>query len=75
MTTTFKDDFIDRIKAEGKAEGKADTVLRILAARGFDVPGPVRDRVLSCADLAQLDQWAETAVTAASLDDIFAADR
>jgi hypothetical protein len=71
MTTTFKDDFVDRIKAEGKA----GTVLRILAARGFEVPGSVRDLVLSCTDLAKLDQWAETAVTAASLEDIFAGDR
>jgi hypothetical protein len=75
MTTTFKDDFIDRIKAEGRAEGKADTVLRILTARGFNIPGLVRDRVLSCSDLAQLDRWADTAVTAASLEDIFAGDQ
>jgi hypothetical protein len=79
MTSTFKDDFIDRIKAEGRAEGraegKADTVLRILTARGFNVPGLVRDRVLSCSDLAQLDRWAEFAVTAVSLEEIFAGDR
>jgi hypothetical protein len=29
---------------------------------------------LSCTDLAQLDQWAETAVTAASRRDIFRDD-
>jgi len=79
MTTTFKDDFIDRIKAsgraEGKAEGKADMVLRVLAARGFEVPGSIRDQVLSCTDLGQLDRWAEIAVTAAALDDVFADDQ
>ncbi|HYZ53890.1 MAG TPA: hypothetical protein VE733_10405 [Streptosporangiaceae bacterium] len=75
MTTVFKDDFVDRIKAEGKAEGEATMVLRILAARGFDVPGPVRERVLSCTDPAQLEKWGETAVTATSLGDVFADDQ
>ena len=99
MTTTFKDDFIDRYKAEGRTEGKAegraegeakgraegeakgkaegeakgkaDMLLRILAARGFDIPGPVREQVRSCTDLGQLETWGEQAVTATSLEDIF----
>jgi predicted transposase YdaD len=87
MTTTFKDDFIDRYKAEGRAEGKAEgeakgkaegeakgkagMLLRILAARGFDIPGPIRERVLSCTDLGQLETWGEQAVTATSLEDVF----
>ena len=87
MTTTFKDDFIDRYKAEGKAEGRAEgeakgraegeakgkagMLLRILAARGFDIPGPIRERVLSCTDLGQLETWGEQAVTATSLEDVF----
>jgi hypothetical protein len=79
MTTTFKDDFIDRYKAEGKAEGRAEgeakgkagMLLRILAARGFDIPGPVREQVLSCTDLDQLETWGEQAVSATSLEDIF----
>lgn len=49
-------------------------MLRILAARGFDVPASVRDQVLSCANLERLDQWAETAVNAASLNDVFRND-
>ena len=87
MTTMFKDEFVDRIKAEGKAEGRAEgkaegrvqgaarMVLRILGARGFDVPGPVRDRVLSCTDPGQLEDWGGKAVTAASLEDVFADDQ
>ena len=87
MTTMFKDEFIDRIKAEGRAEGKAEgrsegeargkasMVLRILAARGFDVPGSVRERVLSCADPGQLEDWGDKAVTADSLGQVFADDQ
>jgi hypothetical protein len=71
MTTTFKDDFIDRYKAEGAA----GMVLRILAARGIEVPGPVRERVRSCTDLGQLETWADKAATAASLQDVFTGDQ
>lgn len=103
MATVFKDDFIDRIKAEGIAEGKAEgvaqgkaegvaqgkaegvaqgraegvaqgkasMVLRILAARGFDVPGPVRHTVMSCTNGDQLDRWGEAAATARSIEDVF----
>jgi len=83
MTTAFKDDFLDRFldraeakgraegEARGRAEGEAGMLLRVLAARGFEVPGPVRERVLSCTDLSQLESWGDRAVTAASLDDVF----
>ena len=75
MTTTFKDEFIDRIKAEGKAEGKAEStaamLLRLLAVQGLKVPAPVRDRVLSCTDLGQLEAWADKAMTASTLRDVF----
>ena len=75
MSLTFKDEFIDRIKAEGKAEGKAESaaaiLLKMLAARGVKVPAPVRDRVLSCTDLSQLDAWVDSAMTASTLRDVF----
>jgi hypothetical protein len=86
MTTAFKDDFVERYKEEGRAEGRAEALaaldrvkaegeagmlLRVLAARGFNVPGPVRARVLSCTDLGQLESWGDKAVTASSLDDVF----
>jgi hypothetical protein len=86
MATAFKDDFIERYKAEGRAEGvaqgkaegaaqgKASMVLRILAARGFDIPAKTRDAVMSCTDLGQLDRWGEAAATAAALSDIFNGD-
>jgi hypothetical protein len=87
MTIAFKDDFIDRIKAEGKAEGRtegkaegrtegkaegrAEMLLQVLRARGFEVPDAVRDQVLSCTDLAQLQAWGSRAATASSLEDVF----
>ncbi len=83
MAITFKDEFIDRIKAEGKAEGIAEgkaegkaestaaMLLRLLAVQGLKVPAPVRDRVLSCTDLGQLEAWADKAMTARTLEDVF----
>jgi hypothetical protein len=73
MTTVFEDDFVERYIAKGRAEGEAGMLLRVLAARGFEVPGPVRERVLSCTDLSQLESWGDRAATAASLDDVFSA--
>lgn len=75
MTTVFKDDFVDGLlakgKAEGKAEGEALMLLRVLAARGLQVPAVIRQRVLSCTDRDQLAVWGERAATATDLDDVF----
>ena len=51
-------------KAEGKAEGEARAVLRVLQRRGVAVPADVRDRILACTDLGQLDVWLDRAITA-----------
>jgi hypothetical protein len=79
MSLIFKDEFIDRIKAEGRAEGraegkakgKAEALLQVLTVRGLTVPAPVRDRVLSCTDLGQLEAWVDKAMTASTLGDVF----
>jgi hypothetical protein len=71
MAIAFKDDFIDRLKAEGEAVGQAKMLLRVLAARGFHVPDHVRQQVLACTDPAQQEAWVDKAVTAPSLKDVF----
>jgi hypothetical protein len=72
MTTVFpRDDFIDGLLDQGRAEGEAKMLLRILAARGFVVPDDVRERVTGCTDLTQLESWGERAVTATSVTEIF----
>jgi predicted transposase YdaD len=57
-------------RAEGLAEGQAKSVLRILAARRVHVDDAARQRILSCTDLATLDQWLERALTATRLSDV-----
>lgn len=57
-----------RGKAEGKAEGEARAILAVLEARGLEVPVKVREVVLACTDLAQLDAWIRAAVSVPSAD-------
>ncbi len=55
---------------EGLALGRAEDVLRILAARKIDVGTRVRQRILACTDVIILDRWFEQALNATSLEDL-----
>jgi hypothetical protein len=57
--------------ARGEAAGRAQMILQVLAARRIDVPAEVRDQVLACTDIAQLDAWGSKAATAQVIDEIF----
>ena len=59
-------------KAEGLVEGEARSVLRILDARRLAPSEEQRQRVISCTDAAQLDLWLDRAITADTVDAIFA---
>lgn len=80
-TTKFSHPFIDQLeargeargRAEGEARGEARMILRVLAARGLQVPDEVREKVLACTDTAQLEAWGDRAATAASATDVFGA--
>ena len=54
----YQSDFARRYVAEGKAEGLAEAILDVLAARGFEIPSDVRaDRsVYRCGTARNLDQ-------------------
>ena len=81
MATVFRDEFIDGLLEQGRAEGEergraqgeAAMVLRVLTARGFTVPDEIRQRVQACSDLDQIEAWGDRAATARSLDEIFTA--
>ncbi len=59
-------------EAKGEAKGEARAVLAVLDARGVDVPEAVHTRITECSDLDQLDGWVRRAVTADSVEDLFA---
>ena len=69
-TYQYQSDFARRYFGRGKAEGKAEGVLAVLAARHIEVPDDVRARITACSDLALLDQWLARAATAVSLADV-----
>jgi hypothetical protein len=57
-------------EARGEARGEGRAVLTVLDARGVEVSTAVREQILDCTDLAQLDVWLRRAVTATTADDV-----
>lgn len=57
----------------GEARGEARAVLTVLEGRGVAVPDDVRDQILDCTDLDQLDTWLRRAINATTIDDVLGA--
>jgi hypothetical protein len=55
-------------EARGEARGEGRAVLTVLEARGVPVPAAVREQILACSDVAQLDVWLCRAVTATTAE-------
>lgn len=78
MSTTvgseFRSELLREVDAHGEARGEARgegrAVLTVLEARGVAVPEAVRERILACTDLAQLDVWLRRAVTASAAEEV-----
>jgi hypothetical protein len=71
----WQSDFAIKHRSEGKAEGKAEeaakAVLTMLRARKICVPDEVKQRVVDCADLDQLERWLERATTVNTAGELF----
>jgi hypothetical protein len=73
MTTSeYEKSYVERIHDDGKAEGKAEDVLRLLDVRNLAPSPEQRQRVTSCSDVAQLDVWFGRAATVATAAEVFA---
>jgi hypothetical protein len=70
-TFGLHNEVVDRFVEQGRAQGRAESLLRILSRRGLRVPDEMRQRVLACTDTRQLETWIDRAVTAASVQDVF----
>ncbi len=57
--------------AKGQAEGKADSILRVLERRRIGISLDQRERVLACTDIETLERWLDAAVTASSTEELF----
>lgn len=75
MKTVLKDAFIDgwidQGRLEGRLEGARLKLLQLLDKR-FAMPQDIRRQVEECADIAKVDAWFDRAITAASLEEVFA---
>ena len=54
----------------GKAEGKAEAIVAILAARGIALNEGSRARITGCSDVVTLDRWLVLAISASSVEDV-----
>lgn len=65
---------LERGREEGREQGRtqerAESVLRILAARGVQVGDAARQKILTCTDAALLSCWFDRALTATTLSDV-----
>jgi hypothetical protein len=75
MRTVIKDPFMDGLLAQGEAKGKAlgeaHLLLRYLDSK-FDVPAGRREQITACPDTSRLEEWFDRALSAKTLDEIFA---
>ena len=66
----FAKEYVSLGRAEGEARGEARAVLTVLDGRGVPVPADVRDQILRCTDLGQLDTWLRRAIVAATAAEV-----
>ena len=74
-TYQYPSDFARKYIARGKAEGMAQTLLKLLHVKGLAVPTELAARVESCQEFDQLDRWIERVLSATTLGEVFAAAR
>ncbi|MER8087003.1 hypothetical protein ABTZ57_18210 [Streptomyces sp. NPDC094048] len=71
----FRSETSERLRSEGRAEGRAEDILRILSKRGIAVSEQVRERVVSCSDPDVPGEWLDRSLTAEVAEDLFVATK
>ena len=56
--------------AEGRAQGEATALLKILTRRGLTVTAAQRRRIVACTDLAMLERWLDRSLSASSVEEL-----
>jgi hypothetical protein len=70
-TSFFRSRTSQILRAQGRAQGLADGVLRNLSARGIEIPDEVRERVEACEDRELIEIWHDRSLTVAHAEEIF----
>lgn len=68
---TIAEDLIQEGRVEGRLQGRAEMLLKLLRLRFGAVPESATERIAR-ADADTLDRWAERVLTAASVEDVLA---
>jgi len=66
----YQSDFAKKYVAQGRAEGRAESLLTALDVRGVFVPEDTRKRILAEQDPDLLQRWLKRAIVASSLAEI-----
>jgi hypothetical protein len=69
--TLFEEKYLEG-KTEGRAESRAEDILRVLSVRGLTVSDDDRARITTCTDLDTLMTWFDRSLTATTAEDLFA---
>ncbi|KAF3466967.1 hypothetical protein [Streptomyces sp. Tu 3180] len=70
----FQSQTAQRLRAEGRAQARRESVLLLLEHRGVHVSEEERERINGCRDLGTLGVWFTRAVTATSAADVLVAE-
>jgi len=62
---------IDKAVAEGEAKGEAKFLLKAIELRGVELTAEQTERVSTCTDQEQLEQWLSRVFGATDAKDIF----
>ncbi|MFD9865858.1 hypothetical protein ACFXI8_19860 [Streptomyces niveus] len=68
----YKSALSEEIRAEGRAQGRAEAVVLVLGQRGIEVSDESRRRITDCHTPEIQRRWLTRAVTAVSLEEVFA---
>ncbi|AXK87413.1 hypothetical protein IU443_19765 [Nocardia farcinica] len=72
FTSDFARKYFAEGEAQGEAIGEAKSVLTVLDARGITVSDQVRETILSCRDLDQLQKWLRRALEVGRAEELLA---
>ncbi|MFF3894983.1 hypothetical protein ACFYY3_17630 [Streptomyces sp. NPDC001812] len=70
----FQSETAQRLRGEGRIEGRTEDILRLLDGRGIEVSAEELERIAGCGDLDTLDVWFTRAITATSAAEVFEGD-
>jgi hypothetical protein len=72
MRTRIGFPYVSEMRAEGRAEGQAESIVKVLGRRSVSMTDEDRERILGCGDVATLDVWLDRALMISVIDDLFA---